>query len=126
MTAIENQELAEYKAKVRAVALRLADEHGWCTVVDNALTELETTPCRAEGLWNDMTWTREGANQEVTYLEEKLDEVQLLVANTVSPLAKWVLAHHDESHTGVARFCQQMCRPADLAVEAIKAAEVLR
>jgi hypothetical protein len=125
MTAIENEELSEYKAKVRAIALRLADEHGWCGVVDNALEELETTPCRAEDLWAEMTWTRQEANQEVEYLEGKVGEVALLVQDTLSPLTKWVLANHDEHHTGVARFCQEMCRLADQAVQQIKDAEVL-
>jgi hypothetical protein len=125
MTAIENEELLEYKAKVRAVAQRLADEHGWCTVVDNALVELETTPLRAEEIWNEMRLDRQEAQQEVEYLQDKIGEVALLVQDTLSPLTKWVLANHDEHHTGVARFCEQMCQLADLAVEQIKAAEVL-
>jgi hypothetical protein len=126
MTTVQSEQLLEYKAKVRAVALRLADEHGWCGVVDNALEELETTPNRAEEIWNQMTWTRSEANQEVEYLEDKLGALQPLLADTVSPLTKWVLANHDEHHTGVARFCEEMCRLADQAVEQIANADVLR
>jgi hypothetical protein len=126
MTAIENEELAEYKAKVRAIALRLADEHGWCGVIDNALVELETTPCRAEEMWNEMRLDRREAEQEVEYMEEKIGEVALVVQDTMSPLTKWVLANHDEHHTGVARFCQEMCRLADQAVEQIANLDVLR
>src|SRR3977135_4345178 len=82
------------------------------------LDELETTPCDAEDLWNEMNLTREEANQEVEYLEEKLGDVRLLLTDTVAPLTKWVLAHHDESHTGVARVCEhEMCRLADQAVD---------
>jgi hypothetical protein len=126
MTTVENEELAEYKAKVRAIALRLADEHGWCGVIDNALVELETTPCRAEEMWNEMRLDRHEAEQEVEYMQDKIGEVALLVQDTLSPLTKWVLAHHDEHHTGVARFCQQMCRLADQAVEQIANLDVLR
>jgi hypothetical protein len=126
MTTVENEELAEYKAKVRAIALRLADEHGWCGVIDNALVELETTPCRAEEIWNDMTYTVAEANAEVEYFQDVIGEVALVVRDTVSPLTKWVLANHDEHHTGVARFCQEMCRLADQAVEQIANLDVLR